>query len=79
MATVDRLGGNWIIVHTTAAPDEIGGVLESLETASSSNREFWTGDGWAGQYGLARYFATREEAEGGGRTGITQPCLSGQS
>jgi len=65
MATVDRLGGNWIIVrsHTTAAPGGIGGVLESLETASSSNREFWTGDGWAGQYGLARYFATREEAE----------------
>jgi len=65
MATVDRLGGNWIIVssHATAAPSEIGGVLESPDTASPSNREFWTGDGWAGQYGLARYFATREEAE----------------
>lgn len=65
MATVERLGGNWIIVrsHTTAAPGEIGGVLKSLDTASASNREFWTGDGWAGQYGLARYFATREEAE----------------
>ena len=65
MAVVDKLGGNWIIVrsHTTVAPDEIGGASELLETASSSNREFWTGDGWAGQYGLARYFATREDAE----------------
>jgi hypothetical protein len=64
MATVDRLGCNWIIIrsHTIAAPGGIGGISESLETAAS-NREFWTGDGWAVQYGLARYFATKEEAE----------------
>jgi hypothetical protein len=65
MATVDKLGGNWIIVrsHDTVARDEIGGASESEANAPSSNREFWTGDGWAGQYGLARYFATKEEAE----------------
>ena len=65
MATVDKLGGNWIIVrsHSTAAHNEIDGASELEANASSSNREFWTGDGWAGQYGLARYFATKEEAE----------------
>jgi len=65
MATVDKLGGNWVIVRSQArdAPGEIGGALESPETRSSASREFWTGDGWAGQYGLARYFATKEAAE----------------
>lgn len=67
MATVDKLGGNWIIVrsHTTAArnENEIDGASELEANAPSSNREFWTGDGWAGLYGLARYFATKEEAE----------------
>ena len=65
LTTVDRLGGNWVIVrsHTTTNPSGIGSVSELPETASSSNREFWTGNGWAGQYGLAKYFATREEAE----------------
>ena len=65
MATVNKLGGNWIIVrsHTTVASDEIGVGADSQETASPSNREFWTGDDWVGQYGLARYFATKEEAE----------------
>jgi hypothetical protein len=65
MTAVDKLGGNWIIVrsHATVASDEIGAGVGLQETASPSNREFWTGDDWAGQYGLARYFATREEAE----------------
>jgi len=65
MATVDKFGGNWVIVrsHTRDTPDGINGALESHETAASTNREFWTGDGWAGQYGFARYFATKEEAE----------------
>ena len=65
MATVDKLGGNWIIVRsqTTAARNEIDGASELEANAPLCNREFWTGDGWAGQYGLARYFATKEEAE----------------
>ena len=65
MATVDKLGGNWVIVrgHTMDAPDENGGSPASPETASSANREFWTGDGWAGQYGFARQFATKDQAE----------------
>ena len=65
MATVDKLGGNWIIVrsHDTVARDEIGGASESEANAPSSNREFWTGDGWAAQFGFAKYFATKEEAE----------------
>ncbi|MHC4401575.1 MAG: hypothetical protein ACYTG0_18035 [Planctomycetota bacterium] len=65
MATVDKLGGNWVIVrgHGVNAPDEISGSLAAQETASSSNREFWTGERWAGQYGLAKRFATKKEAE----------------
>jgi hypothetical protein len=66
MATVDKLGGKWVIVrsHSMAdAVDEIAGSSPAQGAASSSNREFWTGDGWAGQYGFAMCFATKEEAE----------------
>jgi hypothetical protein len=65
MATVDKLGGNWVIVRGDRVnePDEISGSLPAQETASSPTREFWASDGWAGQYGFARQFATKEEAE----------------
>ena len=65
MATVDRLGGNWLIVRGGGvnASDEVGDSPAPQDTDLSANREFWTGDGWAGQYGLARLFVTKEEAE----------------
>lgn len=65
MATVEKLGGNWVIVreHGTDASDEIGDAMESRKTAPSSDREFWTGDGWAAQYGFAKQFATQDDAE----------------
>ena len=65
MATVDRLGGNWVIVRTCtiSADGEVAGASAAQETESSSGREFWTGDGWAAQFGFAKYFATKEEAE----------------
>ena len=65
MATVDKLGGNWVIVrdHGVNAPDELSGSLGAQEPTSSSNREFWAGDSWVGQYGFAKQFATKEEAE----------------
>ena len=65
MATVEKLGGNWVIVrsHGLPAPDETSSSPAAPETASSPNREFWTGDRWAGQYGFAKQFALKEEAE----------------
>ena len=65
MATVDKLGGNWVIVrgHGVNAPDEVADSLTPSGRASSQNREFWTGDGWAVQYGLARQFVTKGEAD----------------
>ncbi len=66
MATVEKLGGNWVIVrgHGMSAPDETSRSPAAQEAASSSpNREFWTGDRWAGQYGFAKQFALQEEAE----------------
>jgi hypothetical protein len=65
MAMVDRLGGNWVIVRGDGmpAPGQTANSPEAQETESSLNREFWTGDGWTGQYGFARQFAHREEAE----------------
>ena len=65
MVKVDKLGGNWLIVRDGGvnAPDEVGDSLVPQDTDISVNREFWTGDGWAGQYGLARLFATKDEAE----------------
>lgn len=56
MAAVEKLGGNWVIVR--------GQDMDGLDDVDgSSNREFWTGDGWAAQYGFAKQFATQEEAE----------------
>ena len=65
MATVDKLGGNWVIVRDQPinVPDEVSDSLAPQDAESSPNREFWTGDGWAGQYGLARLSATKQEAE----------------
>ena len=65
MATIERLGGNWVIVrgHAIGSPDATGDAMKSGKTTSSSDREFWTGNGWAAQYGFARQFATQEEAE----------------
>ena len=66
MAMVEKLGGNWVFVrgHGVPAADETGRSPAAQEAASSSpNREFWTGDCWAGQYGFAKQFALKEEAE----------------
>jgi hypothetical protein len=65
MTTVEKLGGNWVIVRDQDmnAPDEVDGSSAAGETGLSSNREFWTSDGWAAQYGFAKQFATQEEAE----------------
>lgn len=65
MATVEKLGGNWVIVRTQnmSTSDEVDGSLAARERAEFSSREFWTGDSWAMQYGFAKQFATQEEAE----------------
>jgi hypothetical protein len=65
MATVEKLGGNWVIVRVYGmpAPDDTSSSTEAQENASSANREFWTGDCWASQYGLAKQFAVKEGAE----------------
>ena len=65
MAAVDKLGGNWVIVRAAGVNtfDDAGDSLTPQDTDSLGIREFWTGDGWAGQYGLARLFATKELAE----------------
>jgi hypothetical protein len=65
VATIERLGDNWVIVrgHAIDTFDETGDAMESRETASSSDREFWIGKSWLAQYGFARQFATREEAQ----------------
>jgi hypothetical protein len=69
MATVEKPGGNWVIVRGPA-PDEGSRTPAAQENGSSANREFWTGDCGAGPYGLARQFAVKEEAE----TYLTQHC-----
>ncbi|MFV1968346.1 MAG: hypothetical protein ACC628_23215 [Pirellulaceae bacterium] len=62
MATVEKLGGNWVIVRgNMTAANEIG--IYPAEQETTSNREFWTGDLWVGQYGFAKQFAMKEEAE----------------
>lgn len=65
MATAEKLGGNWIIVRgrDIDTSDEVDGSTSTRESALSSIREFWAGDGWAAQYGLAEHFATQEDAE----------------
>lgn len=65
VATVSKLGGHWVIFRNRDVPrtglgDQPG---SSDETAADMGREFWTGNGWAGQYGLAMHFATSQEAE----------------
>lgn len=65
MVTVEKLGGNWVIVrsvHASAANDADDSSAAS-DIASSPSREFWTGDGWTAQYGFARPFLTQEQAE----------------
>ena len=65
MATVEKLGGNWVIVRGDRVneSDETSGSLAAQETVSLPTREFWAGDRWVGQYGFAKQFATMEEAE----------------
>ena len=65
MAAVEKLGGNWVIVRgdDRGSEDQGSGTSEARHAISSPDREFWTGDGWAAQYGYARQFATREEAD----------------
>jgi len=65
MAAVEKLGGNWVIVRGDCAnaANDTDGSSAASETAFPSAREFWTGDGWATQYGFARQFLTQQEAE----------------
>ena len=65
MATVEKLGGNWVIVRGGGmnGPTERNGSPAPQDTESSPTREFWTGDDWASQYGFARQFSAKEEAE----------------
>jgi hypothetical protein len=65
MTTVEKLGGNWVIVRDrdVSPTGEVGGALEPEDADSSPVREFWTGDAWVGQYGLAKLFVTNEEAD----------------
>jgi hypothetical protein len=65
MVTVEKLGGNWVIVRSdyASADNDADGSSAASEIASSPRREFWTGDGWTAQYGFARPFLTQEEAE----------------
>ena len=64
MAAVEKLGGNWVIVRgDDADTEDRGSSPEARDAVSSPTREFWTGDGWAAQYGYARQFATQDEAD----------------
>jgi hypothetical protein len=57
MATVEKLGGSWVIVRgQNAEVDEESNDADAV-------REFWTGDGWVRQFGFARQFWTEEEAQ----------------
>ena len=62
MAAVEKLGGNWIIVRD-ADRRQIGSTPIASEEESFASREFWTGEGWAAQYGFAKQFLTQQEAE----------------
>jgi hypothetical protein len=62
MAAVEKLGGNWVIVRA-GSRDHIAGSTRASDEELPSSREFWTGDGWAAQYGFARQFLTQEQAE----------------
>ncbi len=58
MATVEKLGGSWVIVRgQNAEVDEESNDADAV-------REFWTGDGWARQFGFAKQFWTEGEADG---------------
>ena len=65
MVTVEKLGGNWVIVRSdhTSAANAANDSSAASEIAASPSREFWTGDGWTAQYGFARPFLTQEAAE----------------
>ena len=65
MATVESLGGNWVIVRNepAKAADDMNGYGEVQDVEISSRRIFWTGDGWSAHYGLARQFPTKDDAE----------------
>jgi hypothetical protein len=62
MATAEKLGGNWVIVRNDATTvDEADG---STSTADDDTiRLFWTGDRWSAQYGLAKQFLSKKDAE----------------
>jgi hypothetical protein len=65
MARVEKLGGNWVIVRggNVNGPAEGNNSRTPHGTESSPTREFWTGDGWATQYGFGKQFLTQHEAE----------------
>jgi hypothetical protein len=65
MVTVDKLGGKWVISRTGGAnaSGDVDDPSGSQDDDLTANRQFWTGDAWAGQYGLAKPFGSQEEAE----------------
>ena len=62
MASVEKLGGSGVIVR---ADDSyvVGESWDSAAAEEGANRLFWTGDRWAPQYGMAKQFSARQEAE----------------
>ena len=62
MAAVEKLGGNCVIVRS-GNRSQIDATLIASGEEPFASREFWTGDGWAAQYGFAKQFLTQEEAE----------------
>jgi hypothetical protein len=62
MASVEKLGGSWVIVR---ADDSYvpGESRDSTAAEEGARRLFWTGDRWAPQYGLAKQFSAKQDAE----------------
>ena len=62
MASVEKLGGSWVIVR--AGESSVAGESWSAAAAEEGAiRLFWTGDRWAPQFGLAKRFLAKQDAE----------------
>jgi hypothetical protein len=62
MATVEKLGGSWVIVR--AGDSCVAGEnRNSMAAEEDAIRLFWTGDRWAPQFGLAKQFLAKRDAE----------------
>jgi hypothetical protein len=61
MAAVEKLGGMWVIVR--GEPDELDNPSNATDSDVPMTRLFWTGDGWAAQFGFAKQFLSKDDAE----------------